>query len=83
MQRILLTFALVKLLAFAPLFNAQKKHVLNYFALEMAAIIVARRRNRRERRECVVEGRGFFPHVLIYFECQNYPNISFAKPCYF
>ncbi len=35
-------FALVKLLVFAPLFNAQKKHVLNYFALEMAAIIVAR-----------------------------------------
>ncbi len=42
-QRVSLTFALVKFLAFAPLFNARKKHVLNYFALEMAAIIVARR----------------------------------------
>ncbi len=41
MQLVLLMFALVKLLAFAPLFNAPKKHVLNYFALEMAAIIVA------------------------------------------
>ncbi len=56
MQCILLTFALVKLLSFAPLFNSpQKKHVLNYFALEMAEIIVAE--NREER---VVEGRGFF-----------------------
>ncbi len=34
----LLTFMFVTLLVFAPLFNAQKKHVLNYFALEMAAI---------------------------------------------
>ncbi len=64
MQRDLLTFALVKLLAFALLFNAQKKHVLNYFALEMAAIIVARG-GTAENREHVVEGRGFFPHVLI------------------
>lgn len=52
------TFALIKLLAFAPLFNTPKKHVLNYFALEMAIIII-------------VEGRGFFPHVSIYFECQK------------
>ncbi len=33
-----------------PLFNAQKKHVLNYFALEIAAIIVTRRRHCREQR---------------------------------
>ncbi len=33
----LLMFALIKLLVFTPLFNA-KKHVLNYFALEMAEI---------------------------------------------
>jgi len=39
----------VKLLAFAPLFNA-KKHVLNYFALEMAAIIFPKRRHLREQR---------------------------------
>ncbi len=38
-QRILLTFALIKLLAFATLFNAQKKPVLNYFELEVAAIM--------------------------------------------
>ncbi len=50
MQRVLLTFVLVKLLVFVPLFNVQKKHVLNYFALEMAAIIVAKRRHRREQR---------------------------------
>ncbi len=39
--------------------NVQKKHVLNYFALEMAAIIVARR-GTLENKECVVEGRWFF-----------------------
>ncbi len=49
-QRVLLTFAHVKLLPFAPLFNAQIRHVLNYFALEMVAINVARRRHRREQR---------------------------------
>ncbi len=62
-QRVLLTFALVKLLAVAPLFNAPKKHVLNYFALEMAAIIVV---GRSHHRKCVVEGRGFFPHILFW-----------------
>ncbi len=52
-----------------PLFNAQKKHDLNYFALEMAAVIVARggtaenrEKGRRER---------IFPHVWIYFEYQK------------
>ncbi len=30
-----------------------------------------------------VEGRGYVPLILIYFESQNYPDISFAKPCYF
>ncbi len=34
----------------------------------MAAIVVARRRQIRER---MVEGRGFFPHLLIYLECQK------------
>ncbi len=35
-------FALVKLLVFVPLFNVPpKKHVLNYFAPEIAAMIVA------------------------------------------
>ncbi len=71
MQRVLLTFVLVKLLVFAPLFNAPKKHVLNYFALEMAAIIVAKRRHRREQRACGRRERIFFPHVLIYVECQK------------
>ncbi len=42
MHRVLLMFALVKLLAFVPLFNTQQKHVLSYFVHEMAAIIVAR-----------------------------------------
>ncbi len=69
MQCNLLTFAFVKLLVFAPLFNTpQKKHVLNYFAHEMAAIIVSWRSHSRE---CVVEGRGFFPHVFIDLECQK------------
>ncbi len=47
----------------------------NYFALEVAAIIVARRR-KAENRERMEGGRELFPHVFIYFECQN--NISFA-----
>ncbi len=66
-QRILLTFALIKLLAFATLFNAQKKPVLNYFALEVAAIIVARRRHRREQRARSRKER-IFPHVFIWKE---------------
>ncbi len=37
-----------------------KKHLLNYFAPEMAAIAVAWRRHRRERREHG-RRRGFFP----------------------
>ncbi len=65
-QCILLTFALVKLLAFAPLFNAQKKHVLNYFALEMAAIIVARRRHRREQRACGRRERIFSTSINLF-----------------
>ncbi len=51
-KRNLLTYALIKLQVFVPLFNTPKKHVLNYFALEMAAVIVARRRHRREQRVC-------------------------------
>lgn len=43
-------FAHVLCMAFARLFNAEKKHVLNHFALEMAAIVVARRRHRRNQR---------------------------------
>ncbi len=49
-QRDLLTFAFVKLLVYAPLFNGPKKHVLNYFALVMAAFVVARRRYHRGQR---------------------------------
>ncbi len=63
-------FAIIKWLAFAPLFNAPKKHVLNYFALEKAAIVVARR-GKAKNRERVVEVRGFFSHVLTYLECQK------------
>ncbi len=51
MQRDLLTFALVKLLAFAPLFNAPKKHVLNCFVLEMEAIC-CQEMHRREQKAC-------------------------------
>ncbi len=85
-QRDLLTFVLIKLLVFTPLFNAQKTHVLNYFALEMAAIVVARRRHHREQR---ARGRreGIFSYILIYLECQKNTlsehNFMFAKPCYF
>ncbi len=64
----LLMFVLVKLLLFAPLFNAPKKHVLNYFALEMAATVVARRRHCREDE---AEEWVFFTRILIYLEYQK------------
>ncbi len=53
-QRVLLSFVLVKLLVFAPLLNAPKKHVLNYFGLEIAA----RRRHRKEQRASGRRRRG-------------------------
>ncbi len=62
-------FVLVKLLVFAPLYNAQKKHVLNYFALEMAAIIVARG-GTAENKERVVEGRGIKNILSKHIVCQ-------------
>ncbi len=37
----------------------QKRHIFNYFVLEMSAIIAA------ENRERLVEERGFVPHILI------------------
>ncbi len=46
MQLDFLTFALVKLLVFEPLFNAQKKHVLNCFSLKW---LEQRVHGRRER----------------------------------
>ncbi len=39
MQSDLLWFAVINLLVFAPLFNAQNKHVLTHFALDMAAMV--------------------------------------------
>ncbi len=59
MQRDLLTFALVKLLAFAPLFNAPKKHVLKTVLCLKWKQFVAKRCT-AENRKRVVEERGFF-----------------------
>ncbi len=67
-QRVLLTFALVKLLAFAPLFNAPKK--FNILCLKWQQLLLLGGVT-AENRERVVEGRGFFPRVLIYFEFQK------------
>ncbi len=64
------------------LFNAQIKHVLNYFALEITAVIVARRRH-AENRERVVEGRGFVPHIFRKQEEHIVQTYLFPKPCYF
>ncbi len=47
-------FALIKLLVFVQLLNAQIKHVLNYFVLKEEAAQSARRRR-----------ENFFPHILI------------------
>ncbi len=33
-----------------------------------------------ENRERVVEGRGFFPHILIYFECQKNIILTYHLP---
>ncbi len=72
MPHIFLTFALVKLLAFVPLFNAQKKHVFNYFALKWLHL-------------SLLLGEDFF-HMYSFIlnaRRKHYLNISFAKPCYF
>ncbi len=62
MQHDLRMFAVVHLLNF---FTAQKKHVLTHFALDMAVIAAVMWKH------CMVEGRDFFPLILIYLECQR------------
>ncbi len=52
-----LTYALVKLLVFAPLFNTAKKHVLNYFALC---------RHCREQRAHGKRDIIFFSHIHLF-----------------
>ncbi len=42
-------FTLGKLLVLVPLFNAQIKHVLSYFVLEMAAITVGTAENSQKK----------------------------------
>ncbi len=56
---------LVKLLALEPLFNAPKKHGLNFLRLKWMQFVA--RRHRREQR---AHGRRerIFPHVFIYLE---------------
>jgi len=66
-QRDLLMFALVNLPVFAPLFNAQKKHVLTHFTTWLQLLLLGG--DTAENRGRVVEGRKYFPLVLIYFEC--------------
>ncbi len=61
---------LVKLLVFAPLFNAPKKHDLTILYLKWLHLVLLEG-GTAENRKRVVEGRGFFPHVLIYLECQK------------
>ncbi len=66
--------------AFAPLFDAQKKHVLNYFALEMAAIIVARRHQGAHGRKM----RIFLMRIILNARRTHFIIcISFATQCYF
>ncbi len=79
-QRVLLTLALIKLLEFAPLFNAQKKHFLNYFALEMAAIIVGRRRHRREQRVCGRRERVYSTRIILNARRTHFICISYRLP---
>ncbi len=76
-QRALLTFVLVKLLVFAPLFNDPKKHVSNYFALEMASFVVGRKRHRREQR-ARVRRKDFY--TLIYLFGMPEENIIRTYP---
>ncbi len=64
MQCDLLTVETTKLLVFALSFNAPKKHVLNYFVLEMAEIVIAKRRHRREHRARGRRERIFFINLF-------------------
>ncbi len=80
-QHNLLTFALIKLLVFAPLFNAQKACliIICLTVLSKCLTILCLRwlqllllgGGTSENREHVLEGRGFFPHALIYLECHK------------
>jgi len=59
-------FALINLLVFAPLFNAQKKHALPHCATWLQLLLLGG--DTAENRERVVEGRKCFPIVLISLE---------------
>ncbi len=77
MQNIWLMFALLKWLAFTPLFNAPKKHVLNNFTLEIATIIVVRRRHCREQR-----ARGRRERICQKNTSEHIPNIQLGVTQY-
>ncbi len=66
------------------IFNAPEKACLKLFCAWNAAIIVARRRDGREQRACGRRQRIFF-HTLFILNARrtHYPNLSFAKRCYF
>ncbi len=49
----------------------QKKHALNYFALEMAAIVFSRRRHRREQRA----RREDFLLIHLFWMLEKHENI--------
>ncbi len=70
-QRVLLTCALVKLLECVLLFNAPK-NMSNYFSLKNGCNYCCWRSYRRESRG-VVEGRGFFPHIILNARRTHYP----------
>ncbi len=71
MQRDLLSFVLIKLLVFAPFFNAPKMHVLHNFVLELAAFLVARRNVLVTYVDVTSDDRriGISPERPIHFEC--------------
>ncbi len=68
-------FALVKLLVFAPLFNVPKKHVLNYFVLEMA-----RRRHRREQRARGRRERIFSTRINLFVMPEEHIIRTYSLP---
>ncbi len=64
--------------------NAPKKHILNCFAPEMAAITVARRKHREQRARGRRQRIFFHTYLFIWNSRRTHDaDIPFGKPCYF
>ncbi len=78
-QWYLLTFALVQLLIFVPLFNAPKKHV-KLFCARNGCNFVARRRHRREQRARGRRERIFSTHFNLFGMPEEHIIRTYSMP---